>query len=129
MRLEVRDVPLKCSVLSIFHCKGTRFQVVSVCNFQSISPGLVKSNIFNTCLGADIHDSVYKQPSLDPDDVASAIEYALSAPTHVQVSSIDFWFIYMSEGYCFCCCLRGGVAQGIPYSVAITYLLTSRSEF
>ncbi|KDR21376.1 Dehydrogenase/reductase SDR family member 11 [Zootermopsis nevadensis] len=54
----------------------------------SISPGLVKSNIFKTCLGPDIHETVYKKPSLDPSDVASAIEYALSSPTHVQVNEI-----------------------------------------
>lgn len=62
--------------------------VVSVCILQSISPGLVKSNIFKSCLGADVHDAVYKKPSLNPSDVASAIEYALSSPTHVQVSFV-----------------------------------------
>jgi NADP-dependent 3-hydroxy acid dehydrogenase YdfG len=63
-------------------------------NLQSISPGLVKSNIFKSCLGPDVHDAVYKKPSLDPNDVASAIEYALSSPTHVQVSLAECYNMF-----------------------------------
>ena len=57
-----------------------------MCIFQSICPGLVKSNIFKSCLGPDFHEAVYKKPSLDPSDVASAIEYALTCAPHVEVS-------------------------------------------
>ncbi|XP_069686892.1 dehydrogenase/reductase SDR family member 11-like isoform X2 [Periplaneta americana] len=69
LRQELRDVNTKIRV-------------------TNISPGLVKSNIFKNCIGPDTHEAVYKRPSLDPSDVASAIEYALSTPPHVQVHEI-----------------------------------------
>lgn len=59
----------------------------------------MKSNIFKSCLGPHVHEAVYKEPSLDPSDVASAIEYALSSPAHVQVSYTTSEVAMASAGF------------------------------
>lgn len=56
------------------------------CVLQSISPGIVKTPIVKTCLGDEIDKIVYeKNPYLQTEDIASAVEYILSTPAHVQV--------------------------------------------
>ncbi|XP_065212428.1 dehydrogenase/reductase SDR family member 11-like [Planococcus citri] len=55
----------------------------------SISPGIVKTPIIQTCLGDDIDKIVYeKNPYLQTEDIASAVEYILSTPTHVQIQDL-----------------------------------------
>lgn len=50
---------------------------IKLLNFQSISPGAVKTEI------ADF--SNVEIPLLNPEDIAQAVLYALSTPPHVQV--------------------------------------------
>lgn len=55
----------------------------------SISPGLVKSQIFKSSLGDTFDKTVYeKHPFLQADDIANTIEFILSSPTHVQLHDI-----------------------------------------
>lgn len=55
----------------------------------SISPGLVKSQIFKSSLGDKFDQSVYEQhPSLQAEDIANTIEFILSSPSHVQLHDI-----------------------------------------
>lgn len=54
--------------------------------FQSISPGLVKSSLYRA-LGEAFEEFVYKKyPSMQPEDIASAVEFILSTPPHVLVT-------------------------------------------
>uniref|UniRef100_A0A8D8TE43 Dehydrogenase/reductase SDR family member 11 n=1 Tax=Cacopsylla melanoneura TaxID=428564 RepID=A0A8D8TE43_9HEMI len=55
----------------------------------SISPGLVKSQIFKSSLGDKFDKSLYEShPSLQADDIANTIEFILSSPSHVQLHDI-----------------------------------------
>ncbi|CAH2005641.1 unnamed protein product [Acanthoscelides obtectus] len=54
----------------------------------SISPGLVDTEIV---AGLDLSITTGGPPSLKSEDIADAIEYALSTPPHVQVHEIMIW--------------------------------------
>ncbi len=54
---------------------------------QSISPGIVKTPILKNCLGDEIDRLCYEtNPYLQTEDIASAVEYILGTPAHVQVN-------------------------------------------
>ncbi|XP_018900548.1 dehydrogenase/reductase SDR family member 11 isoform X2 [Bemisia tabaci] len=54
-----------------------------------LSPGLVKSAIFKSSLGYDFDEFLYSsRPCIQPEDVASTIEFVLSTPPHVQIQDI-----------------------------------------
>lgn len=54
---------------------------------QSISPGLVKTNFAFTATDKEAANECYNtRQSLDPEDIANAIETVLATPPHVQVS-------------------------------------------
>ncbi|CAH2006894.1 unnamed protein product [Acanthoscelides obtectus] len=55
---------------------------------KSISPGLVDTEIV---AGLDLSITTGGPPSLKSEDIADAIEYALSTPPHVQVHEIMIW--------------------------------------
>ncbi|XP_059480370.1 farnesol dehydrogenase-like [Neocloeon triangulifer] len=71
LRRELRDI-------------GTKIRV------SSVSPGLVKTNIFaNSGVAQDVNDSIFSEnPCLDPYDIADAVIYVLGAPPHVQVHEL-----------------------------------------
>lgn len=50
--------------------------------FQSISPGLVDTELLNKAID---HEMVKFMPKLQPEDVADALKYILTRPLHVQV--------------------------------------------
>ncbi|XKL62703.1 hypothetical protein PGB90_002536 [Kerria lacca] len=55
----------------------------------SISPGIVKTSILKNCLGDEIDRLCYeKNPYLQTEDIASAVEYILSTPAHVQIQDL-----------------------------------------
>jgi hypothetical protein len=51
------------------------------------------------------------------------------------IKSSDIVFKQLEEkassfsNYFYCCCLRGGIAEGVKYTATITYLLYFPSEF
>lgn len=52
---------------------------------SSLSPGLVKTDIFEAS-GNPIADSIFKMmPYLSPEDISQGVLYILSTPPHVQV--------------------------------------------
>jgi len=57
--------------------------------FQSVSPALTKTDIIATSGSSpeEVEALFKNSKSLDPDNVALAVEYALSAPPTVNVSS------------------------------------------
>ncbi|KAI5700181.1 hypothetical protein M8J76_003471 [Diaphorina citri] len=55
----------------------------------SISPGLVKSQIFKSSLGDKFDKSLYEaHPCLQAEDIANTVEFILSSPPHVQLHDI-----------------------------------------
>ncbi|XP_060524561.1 farnesol dehydrogenase-like [Cylas formicarius] len=57
----------------------------------SLSPGFVTSELMNASYGREVALADLNMdfdPFLNPDDIAHAVEYALSTPPHVQVSEI-----------------------------------------
>ncbi|KAF6204548.1 hypothetical protein GE061_018708 [Apolygus lucorum] len=55
----------------------------------SISPGLVKTNIFKSSLGDKMDANIYdKHPCITPEDVATSIQYILGTPQHVNINEI-----------------------------------------
>ncbi|VDI48329.1 Hypothetical predicted protein, partial [Mytilus galloprovincialis] len=64
-------------------------EINSHIKITSISPGLVKTNFAYTAVGEVAADECYStRQSLDPQDIANAIETVLSYPSHVQVSEM-----------------------------------------
>ena len=54
--------------------------------FQSISPGLVDTELLRTgAKSLDPEELFSRLPSLKPSDIADAVLYVLSTPSHVQV--------------------------------------------
>jgi len=53
---------------------------IIVCNFQSISPGLVDTEM--------VEEVIPGAPMLKPSNIADAIEYVLAAPQYVNVNFI-----------------------------------------
>ncbi|KAK7864249.1 hypothetical protein R5R35_009515 [Gryllus longicercus] len=51
-----------------------------------VSPGVVKTNFFDAMSIAP--EVIAKQPHLLPEDVASAVLYAVAAPSHVQIHDV-----------------------------------------
>lgn len=72
--------------------EGLRMELNEVCvpiRITSISPGLVRSEIIKSSLGEDYDKLIFdKNPSMLSEDIASAVEYALSTPSHVQVHDV-----------------------------------------
>lgn len=55
----------------------------------SLSPGLVKTNIFKGAgLSQEIEDSFLANPFIYPEDIADNIAYLLSTPSHVYIAEI-----------------------------------------
>ncbi|CAG2198623.1 unnamed protein product [Mytilus edulis] len=64
-------------------------EINSHIKITSISPGLVKTNFAYTAVGEAAAEECYStRQSLDPQDIANAIETVLSYPSHVQVSEM-----------------------------------------
>ncbi|KAK7864248.1 hypothetical protein R5R35_009515 [Gryllus longicercus] len=51
-----------------------------------VSPGLVKTDIFNGC-NKDVEE-IFKIPHMFPEEVADAVLYAIQVPAHVQIHEI-----------------------------------------
>lgn len=69
---------------------------------QSISPGIVKTPILKNCLGDEVDRKCFeKHPHLQSDDIASAVEYILGTPAHVQVlyTVTQLLYIYVISYY------------------------------
>ncbi|XP_049795074.1 dehydrogenase/reductase SDR family member 11-like [Schistocerca nitens] len=61
----------------------------SAIRVSSVSPGLVKTDIYTAALGPEFSEQVFAdKPHLLPQDIASLVSYLLSAPPHVQVHDI-----------------------------------------
>lgn len=56
-------------------------------HFQSISPGVVTTNLFNE-IPEESYKKIYSTPSLKPQDIADTISYVLSTPQSITVSEI-----------------------------------------
>lgn len=52
--------------------------------FQSVSPGVVKTEIF----GPGVINQMDQIPHLNPEDVSAAVLYILGTPSHVQVHDL-----------------------------------------
>ncbi|KAL1138421.1 hypothetical protein AAG570_008485 [Ranatra chinensis] len=62
---------------------GTTIRISSIC------PGLVRTGIFKASLGDSLEKLIFKNhPYLEPDDIASTIEFILSTPQHVQIHDL-----------------------------------------
>jgi NADP-dependent 3-hydroxy acid dehydrogenase YdfG len=60
--------------------------MVFACLFQSISPGLVDTELLRAgAKSLDPEELFTRLPSLKPSDVADAVVYVLSTPSNVQV--------------------------------------------
>lgn len=68
---------------------GMRYELqASGIRVATISPGLVKTEIFRTAMGTAAERQVYQQPSMEPEDVADAVVQILNAPAHLQVHDV-----------------------------------------
>lgn len=94
LRQELRNIssPIKVTVREVLYISRVlllrRLIYIWLWNgfFQSVSPGIVKTPIVKTCLGDEIDKIVYeKNPYLYTEDIATAVEYILKTPFHVQV--------------------------------------------
>ncbi|XP_072041941.1 dehydrogenase/reductase SDR family member 11-like [Amphiura filiformis] len=64
-------------------------EIKSHIRVTGISPGLIKTEFPLRALGQEAAQAIYdERPSLEVDDIANAVVYAIQAPPHVQVHDI-----------------------------------------
>lgn len=63
--------------------------------FQSISPGSVDTEIFNTAKFRPSSQTVSSRPALKPEDVAAMVITTLETPPSVEVCLINYNYIIL----------------------------------